>query len=120
MCIRDSDYVIMESTYGDRLHETDRPDYISGLAEVLQKTFDRGGNVVIPSFAVGRTQEILYFLRKTGKQNWEYIKSHRTISGMLLLLSIDVYKRQGNALSDGNCHGFYSRGFRQGHSGAFG
>ena len=62
----------------------------------------------------------LYFLRKTGKQNWEYIKSHRTISGMLLLLSIDVYKRQGNALSDGNCHGFYSRGFRQGHSGAFG
>lgn len=61
---RDADYVIMESTYGDRLHGTDRPDYISGLAEVLQKTFDRGGNVVIPSFAVGRTQEILYFLRK--------------------------------------------------------
>ena len=67
---RDADYVIMESTYGDRLHGTDRPDYISGLAEVLQKTFDRGGNVVIPSFAVGRTQEILYFLRKIKKTAW--------------------------------------------------
>ena len=59
-----ADYVIMESTYGDRLHSTERPDYIAGLAEVIQETFDTGGNVVIPSFAVGRTQEILYFLRK--------------------------------------------------------
>ena len=59
-----ADYVIMESTYGDRLHSTERPDYIAGLAEVIQETFDKGGNVVIPSFAVGRTQEILYFLRK--------------------------------------------------------
>ena len=59
-----ADYVIMESTYGDRLHSTEGPDYIAGLAEVIQETFDKGGNVVIPSFAVGRTQEILYFLRK--------------------------------------------------------
>ena len=59
-----ADYVIMESTYGNRLHSTERPDYIAGLAEVIQETFDKGGNVVIPSFAVGRTQEILYFLRK--------------------------------------------------------
>ena len=50
-----ADYVIMESTYGDRLHSTERPDYIAGLAEVIQETFDKGGNVVIPSFAVGRT-----------------------------------------------------------------
>ena len=71
---KDADYVIMESTYGDRLHETDRPDYISGLAEVLQKTFDRGGNVVIPSFAVGRTQEILYFLRKIKEDR--LVKNH--------------------------------------------
>ena len=72
--IKDADYVIMESTYGDRLHGTDRPDYISGLAEVLQKTFDRGGNVVIPSFAVGRTQEILYFLRKIKEDR--LVKNH--------------------------------------------
>lgn len=59
-----ADYVVMESTYGDRLHSKERPDYVRELAQILQETFDRGGNVVIPSFAVGRTQEMLYFLRK--------------------------------------------------------
>ena len=58
-----ADYVVMESTYGDRLHG-ERPDYIADLTDTLQTTFDRGGKVVIPSFAVGRTQEILYFLRE--------------------------------------------------------
>ena len=59
-----ADYVVMESTYGDRLHAVERPDYVHELAAILKETFDRGGNVVIPSFAVGRTQELLYFLRK--------------------------------------------------------
>ncbi len=58
----DADYVIMESTYGDRSHEAPT-DYAAALAEVLQETFDRGGSVVVPSFAVGRTQEMLYFIR---------------------------------------------------------
>lgn len=58
-----ADYVVMESTYGDRGHG-ERIDYISQLVPILQRTFDRGGNVVIPSFAVGRTQELLYFLRE--------------------------------------------------------
>lgn len=57
-----ADYVVIESTYGDRLHG-ERPDYISQLSAILQRTFDRGGNVVIPSFAVGRTQELLYLIR---------------------------------------------------------
>lgn len=61
--LKTADYVVMESTYGDRLHGP-APDYIKDLTEVLQTTFDRGGNVVIPSFAVGRSQEILYFLRE--------------------------------------------------------
>lgn len=60
----DADYVVVESTYGDRLHTKERPDYVADLTAILQETFDKGGNVVIPSFAVGRTQEILYFLRK--------------------------------------------------------
>ena len=60
----DADYVVVESTYGDRIHSMDRPDYVKELTEVIQETFNRGGNVVIPSFAVGRTQEMLYFLRK--------------------------------------------------------
>jgi metallo-beta-lactamase family protein len=61
---KEADYVVMESTYGDRLHSDNKPDYVGELARILKETFDRGGNVVIPSFAVGRTQEMLYFLRK--------------------------------------------------------
>lgn len=57
-----ADYVVVESTYGDRTHGP-RPDYITQLTGVLQETFDRGGNVVIPSFAIGRTQELLYLIR---------------------------------------------------------
>ncbi len=57
-----ADYVVIESTYGDRLHG-ERPDYITQLTSIIQDTFDRGGNVVIPSFAVGRTQELLYLIR---------------------------------------------------------
>lgn len=69
-----ADYVIMESTYGDRLHPTEHPDYELELAGIIQKTFDRGGNVVIPAFAVGRTQELLYYIRKIKKD--ELIKGH--------------------------------------------
>lgn len=58
-----ADYVIMESTYGDRSHEAPA-DYAVELSKVIQRTFDRGGNVVIPAFAVGRTQEMLYFIRQ--------------------------------------------------------
>lgn len=60
----EADFVVMESTYGDRLHGAEKPDYIGELTKILQDTFDKGGNVVIPSFAVGRTQEMLYFLRQ--------------------------------------------------------
>lgn len=61
--ITDATYVITESTYGDRSHG-ERLDYISQLVPILDRTFARGGNVVIPSFAVGRTQELLYFIRQ--------------------------------------------------------
>lgn len=58
-----TDYVITESTYGNRSHEkADRP--VQQLAAIMNRTFARGGNVVIPAFAVGRTQEILYFIRE--------------------------------------------------------
>lgn len=61
--MKEADYVIMESTYGDRNHGVS-PDYVGELTRILKTTFDRGGNVVIPSFAVGRTQVLLYFIRK--------------------------------------------------------
>ena len=61
--LSEADYVVMESTYGDRTHG-ERPDYVTELANIIQETFDRGGNVVIPAFAVGRTQDMLYFIRE--------------------------------------------------------
>ena len=57
-----ADYVVIESTYGNRLHSTVKPDYVKELTNVIQTTLDRGGNVVIPAFAVGRTQELLYYI----------------------------------------------------------
>lgn len=70
--LTEADYVVIESTYGDRSHG-EKPDYVAELAAIVQQTLDRGGNVVIPSFAVGRTQEMLYFLRQ--------IKAEKRIKG---------------------------------------
>ena len=71
--LKHADYVVMESTYGDRSHG-ERPDYVSLLTEVIQRTFDRGGNLIIPSFAVGRTQEMLYFIRQIKAE--DRVKGH--------------------------------------------
>ena len=62
--IEETDYLVIESTYGDRLHDRVRGDAVAELAGCIQRAFDRGGNVVIPSFAVGRTQEMLYAIRE--------------------------------------------------------
>ncbi|MPN03530.1 Ribonuclease [bioreactor metagenome] len=61
--IHEADYVVMESTYGDRSHEIPE-SYTESLAAIIDETFSKGGNVVIPAFAVGRTQELLYFIRE--------------------------------------------------------
>ena len=60
--IDEADYVVMESTYGNRRHKQG-VSHIPQLASIIQRTLDRGGNVVIPAFAVGRTQELLYMIR---------------------------------------------------------
>jgi metallo-beta-lactamase family protein len=61
--IGQTDYLIMESTYGDRLHIHDG-EPVDELAAILEEAHRDGGNVIIPAFAVGRTQELLYFLRE--------------------------------------------------------
>ncbi len=61
--LKKADFVVMESTYGDRNH-TEVWSYTDELAEIIDETLAKGGNVVIPSFAVGRTQELLYFIRE--------------------------------------------------------
>ena len=62
--VAEADYLVIESTYGDRLHEpSEGVDAIADFAAYMQSTLDRGGNLIIPAFAVGRTQEILYGIR---------------------------------------------------------
>lgn len=66
----ETDYLVIESTYGDRLHDGVKdPDVIvRELSNYISSTFDRGGSVIIPSFAVGRTQELLYAIRMIKEQ----------------------------------------------------
>lgn len=71
--VEETDYLVIESTYGNRLHEAERKDAVAELAMYIQKALDRGGNVIIPAFAVGRTQEMLYAIRE--------IKQRGLISG---------------------------------------
>jgi len=61
--IKKADFVVMESTYGDRLHESNESS-IKALIDIIADTVKRGGNVIIPSFAVGRTQELIYELNR--------------------------------------------------------
>ena len=109
--IDEADYVVIESTYGDRLHDAP-PDYAAALAEVLQRTFDRGGNVVVPSFAVGRTQELLYFLR--------HIKAEHLVHGHdgflvyvdspLAIAATQVFLTNGDACYDAEAQKLLSAG----------
>ena len=68
-----ADIVVIESTYGNRYHGA-RTDYVSQLTRMIQETLDRGGNLVIPAFAVGRTQEMLYLIRHIKDQG--LVKNH--------------------------------------------
>ena len=68
-----ADYLVIESTYGDRLHQVSG-DKIETFVRVIEETIEKGGNVVIPSFAVGRTQEVIYALNKEE----EKYRDHRT------------------------------------------
>ncbi|MCR5388307.1 MAG: MBL fold metallo-hydrolase, partial [Lachnospiraceae bacterium] len=67
--VESADYVVIESTYGTRLHEEARKGIATELASIIQRTLDRRGNLVIPAFAVGRTQELLYAIRKIKDNN---------------------------------------------------
>jgi metallo-beta-lactamase family protein len=60
------DYLVLESTYGDRLHDSKPPE--EELARIINESVKRGGSLVIPSFAVGRTQELLYCIRELEEQ----------------------------------------------------
>ena len=59
--VEDADVVLVESTYGDRVHA---PDPVSGLARIVNETAERGGVLIVPAFAVGRTQELIWTIRE--------------------------------------------------------
>jgi metallo-beta-lactamase family protein len=59
----EADYVLVESTYGDRLHE-DPKDIDDALSDIINSTYTAGGNIVIPSFTIERAQEVLYYLNQ--------------------------------------------------------
>ena len=69
--IKKADFLIMESTYGNRLHPKEEGN-IEALMEIVEATAKRGGTVVIPSFAVRRTQELIYDLAKIYKTDGKY------------------------------------------------
>lgn len=66
--VEETDYLTIESTYGNRNHKS-RKDSIDELVDVIKETFKKGGNVIIPSFALGRTQDLLFILNKLVKED---------------------------------------------------
>lgn len=109
---KEADYVVMESTYGDRYHTKERPEYVSDLAEVINKTFAKGGNVVIPSFAVGRTQEILYFLRKIKEDNMipDFPRFEVYVDSPLAVEATGVFQKNINTCFDDDAMALVRKG----------
>jgi len=94
--IEEADYVVMESTYGDRLH-SEKENKAEKFLEIVLDTLDRGGNVVIPSFAVGRTQEIIYEINKTltlpAEKVVRLLNTPVYIDSPLAISATEVYRR---------------------------
>lgn len=94
--IFDADYLIMESTYGDRLHE-DRENKAEKFLNIVTDTINNGGNVVIPSFAVGRTQEIIYELHKDKEKYKDKLERLRDIpvyvDSPLAVSATEIFRR---------------------------
>ncbi|MEG2088065.1 MAG: MBL fold metallo-hydrolase [Angelakisella sp.] len=107
-----ADYVVMESTYGDRNHDKLEVDHVGQLAEIIDRTFARGGNLVIPSFAVGRTQELLYFIRKIKEEG--LVKHHPEfavyVDSPLAVEATQIFKTHVTACFDEEAMALVNRG----------
>ena len=107
--IDDADYLIMESTYGDRLHLRN-DEKAETFLNIVSETLDNGGTVVIPSFAVGRTQEILYELNmikeersKDEKFQEEYEKLMKApvyVDSPLAISATEIFKENEDLFDD--------------------
>ena len=107
--IADADLVLMESTYGDRLHRS-REDTRAEMEAVIAKTRGARGNILIPAFAVGRTQDILYHFARNYDQwgigDWQiFLDSPMAIQATgVYLRHSDLYDREAAALFERNSH----------------
>ncbi|HWS41879.1 MAG TPA: MBL fold metallo-hydrolase [Pseudoflavonifractor sp.] len=97
--IHDADYVLTESTYGDRIHQGDGK-YKEELAAIIDETLGGGGNVIIPSFAVGRTQELLYFIREIKEEGLVKRAPHFTV------VVDSPLAREATRVFSGDLHGY--------------
>ncbi|MCP3710050.1 MBL fold metallo-hydrolase [Paraburkholderia sp. CNPSo 3274] len=85
-----ADYLVVESTYGDRLHDALNPE--DELAEMFSRTFARGGIVVMPCFAVGRAQEVLYYIARL-KQSGRMANVPVYLDSPMAISVTDLYRR---------------------------
>ena len=101
--IKKADYVIMETTYGDRLHEPN-VESVDRLLSIIAETTSRGGNVVIPSFAVGRTQELLYQLNKVYDGDTPYTKQLKNVpvyvDSPMAVTATEVFRANAQAYNE--------------------
>lgn len=95
--IESADLVLMESTYGDRLHRP-RSETVSELGEILESAWQAGGNVLIPAFAVGRSQEVLYWLAKHHR-DWGLSRWRIYLDSPMAVKVVGVY-RENHELFD--------------------
>ena len=109
---KEADYIVIESTYGNRIHSEERPDYLGEFTRILRETFQKGGNVVIPSFAVGRTQEILYFIREIKEQNMlpEFSNFEVYVDSPLAIEATNVFTKNGKGCFDEDAMKVVERG----------
>ena len=107
--IEDTDYLVMESTYGSRLHLRN-DEKASMFLDIVSETLDNGGTVVIPSFAVGRTQEILYEINKLKEEHKEdeefqrkykkIMKTNVFVDSPLAISATEVFRENTNLFDD--------------------
>lgn len=100
--IEEADYLVIESTYGDTIHES-YEESTEKLIDIINKTVMRGGTVIIPSFAVGRTQELIYQLNKYYEYNprvEEYMKVPIYIDSPMAVDATEAFKRNSSSFND--------------------
>ncbi len=99
---KEADYIVIESTYGNRVHSEERPDYLGEFTRILSETFRKGGNVVIPSFAVGRTQEMLYFIREIKEKNLlpDFPEFEVYVDSPLAIEATNIFTKNGKSCFD--------------------